>query len=66
MAVPIKIPDIGTTVEEVAVYSWLVEEGDTIARDFQKIVDEYVRRRYGAGGAAAATASKTISTKAAV
>ena len=32
MAVPIKIPDIGTTVEEVAVYSWLVEEGDAIAR----------------------------------
>jgi len=32
MAVPIKIPDIGTTVEEFTLFSWLVEEGDTIAR----------------------------------
>ena len=41
-------------------------KGEAIAEDFQKIVDEYVRRRYAAGGAAAATAGKAIPTKAAV
>ncbi len=43
-------------------------KGDTIADDFQKIVEEYVRSHYGAGGAAAAVSkkSKTIPIKAAV
>ena len=33
-------------------------KGDTIAQDFQKIVDDYVRSRYGTGGAAAAKPRK--------
>ena len=37
-------------------------KGENIARDFQKIVDDYVRSHYGAGGAAAART--TISIKA--
>jgi (E)-4-hydroxy-3-methylbut-2-enyl-diphosphate synthase len=43
-------------------------KGDTIADDFQKIVDEYVRSHYGAGGGAAAAVkkSKTIPIKTAV
>ncbi len=41
-------------------------KGDSIARDFQKIVDDYVRSHYGAGGAAASAAKKTIPIKAAV
>jgi (E)-4-hydroxy-3-methylbut-2-enyl-diphosphate synthase len=42
-------------------------KGETIAEDFQKIVDAYVQSRYGAGGtAAAAKKSKTIPIKAAV
>ena len=42
-------------------------KGDNIARDFQKIVDAYVRSHYGAGGAATAVKkSKTIPIKAAV
>jgi (E)-4-hydroxy-3-methylbut-2-enyl-diphosphate synthase len=42
-------------------------KGDNIARDFQKIVDDYVRSHYGAGGAATAVKkSKTIPIKAAV
>ena len=42
-------------------------KGDDIARDFQKIVDDYVRSHYGAGGAAAAVKkSKTIPIKATV
>jgi (E)-4-hydroxy-3-methylbut-2-enyl-diphosphate synthase len=42
-------------------------KGDDIARDFQKIVDDYVRSHYGAGGAATAVKkSKTIPIKAAV
>ncbi len=40
-------------------------KGDSIARDFQKIVDDYVRSHYGVG-AAAAKQSTTIPTKAAV
>ena len=39
-------------------------KGDTIAQDFQKIVDDYVRSHYGAG--AASKKSTTIPTKAAV
>jgi (E)-4-hydroxy-3-methylbut-2-enyl-diphosphate synthase len=43
-------------------------KGETIASDFQKIVDDYVRSRYGAGGerAAANSSSTTPTTKAAV
>ncbi|MBE0625343.1 MAG: flavodoxin-dependent (E)-4-hydroxy-3-methylbut-2-enyl-diphosphate synthase [Burkholderiales bacterium] len=41
-------------------------KGENIASDFQKIVDEYVRSHYGAGGTAAAGKSKTIPIKAAV
>jgi len=43
-------------------------KGDTIARDFQKIVDDYVRSRYAAGAAsgAAAKRSRTFPIKAAV
>ena len=43
-------------------------KGDTIADEFQKIVEEYVRSHYGAGGAAAAVSkkSKTIPIKTAV
>jgi (E)-4-hydroxy-3-methylbut-2-enyl-diphosphate synthase len=42
-------------------------KGGDIARDFQKIVDDYVRSHYGAGGAASAVEkSKTIPIKAAV
>ena len=37
-----------------------------IARDFQKIVDDYVRSHYGAGGAAAAKKTKADPIKAAV
>ena len=36
MAVPIKIPDVGTTVDEVTIVQWLVEEGTEIVRG-QKI-----------------------------
>jgi len=32
MAVPIKVPDLGTTVDEIKVIAWLVKEGDTINR----------------------------------
>jgi pyruvate dehydrogenase E1 component alpha subunit len=32
MAVPIKVPDIGTTQDEVVLYSWLVEPGDVVKR----------------------------------
>ena len=43
-------------------------KGETIALDFQKIVDDYVRSHYGAGGGAAVAVkkSKTIPIKAAV
>ncbi len=43
-------------------------KGETIADDFQKIVDDYVRSHYGAEGAAATVSkkSKTIPIKAAV
>jgi (E)-4-hydroxy-3-methylbut-2-enyl-diphosphate synthase len=45
-------------------------KGETIARDFQKIVDDYVRSHYGAGGmpgaAVATKKSKTFPIKAAV
>jgi len=41
-------------------------KGDAIARDFQKIVDEYVRSHYGAGAASAAKKSKIIPVKAPV
>jgi (E)-4-hydroxy-3-methylbut-2-enyl-diphosphate synthase len=41
-------------------------KGDSIARDFQKIVDDYVRSHYGAGGASATAPNKTIPIKAAV
>jgi len=43
-------------------------KGDTIAGDFQKIVDDYVRSHYGAGAAAASAAKKpeTIPIKTAV
>src|SRR5450830_1488557 len=45
-------------------------KGETIALDFQKIVDDYVRSHYGAGGtpgaAAATKKSKTFPIKAAV
>ena len=41
-------------------------KGDTIASDFQKIVDDYVRSHYGAGGAAAAKKAKPDPIKAAV
>jgi (E)-4-hydroxy-3-methylbut-2-enyl-diphosphate synthase len=43
-------------------------KGDTIAQDFQKIIDDYVRSHYGAGGAAAAASkqSRTNPIKAAV
>ena len=41
-------------------------KGDTIASDFQKIVDDYVRGHYGAGGAAAAKKAKPDPIKAAV
>jgi (E)-4-hydroxy-3-methylbut-2-enyl-diphosphate synthase len=43
-------------------------KGETIAEDFKKIVDDYVRSHYGAGaaGAAAAKRSTTIPIKAAV
>jgi (E)-4-hydroxy-3-methylbut-2-enyl-diphosphate synthase len=42
-------------------------KGDTIAEDFQNIVDDYVRSHYGAGaaGAAATKETKTIPIKAA-
>jgi (E)-4-hydroxy-3-methylbut-2-enyl-diphosphate synthase len=32
-------------------------KGETIARDFQKIVEDYVRTHYGAGGTPGAAAS---------
>ena len=32
MAVPVKVPDIGTTQDEVILRAWLVEPGDTIKR----------------------------------
>ena len=43
-------------------------KGETIAQDFQKIVDDYVRSHYGAGAASAAASKtpKTIPIKAAV
>ncbi|MHB8666098.1 MAG: flavodoxin-dependent (E)-4-hydroxy-3-methylbut-2-enyl-diphosphate synthase [Burkholderiales bacterium] len=41
-------------------------KGDTIARDFQRIVEEYVHSHYGAGASASAKSSKTIPIKAAV
>ncbi len=43
-------------------------KGENIARDFQKIVDDYVRSHYGAGGASVPAAKEpaTIPTKAAV
>jgi (E)-4-hydroxy-3-methylbut-2-enyl-diphosphate synthase len=41
-------------------------KGDSIARDFQKIVDDYVRSHYGAGGASATAPNKTIPINAAV
>jgi (E)-4-hydroxy-3-methylbut-2-enyl-diphosphate synthase len=41
-------------------------KGETIAEDFKKIVDDYVRSRYGADGAGEARKSKTIPIKAAV
>ena len=31
MAVPIKMPDLGTTVEEFTIMAWRVSEGDTVA-----------------------------------
>ena len=36
MTVPIKIPDVGATVDEVTLVQWLVEEGAEIVRG-QKI-----------------------------
>jgi (E)-4-hydroxy-3-methylbut-2-enyl-diphosphate synthase len=41
-------------------------KGETIAGDFQKIVDDYVRSHYGAGATAATAANKTIPIKVAV
>ncbi len=38
-------------------------KGDSIALDFQQIVDEYVRSHYGANGKAATAARKTIPTE---
>ncbi len=32
MAVPIKMPDVGTTVDEVTLVKWLVEEGAEVRR----------------------------------
>lgn len=32
MAVPIKMPDVGTTVDEVTLVQWLVEEGAEVKR----------------------------------
>jgi pyruvate dehydrogenase E2 component (dihydrolipoamide acetyltransferase) len=32
MAVPIKMPDLGTTVDEFRIVAWRVREGDTVAR----------------------------------
>jgi pyruvate dehydrogenase E2 component (dihydrolipoyllysine-residue acetyltransferase) len=32
MAVPIRVPDLGTTVDEIKLVNWLVEEGDTVRR----------------------------------
>ena len=32
MPIPIKIPDLGTTVDEVEIVSWLVEEGQAVRR----------------------------------
>jgi pyruvate dehydrogenase E2 component (dihydrolipoamide acetyltransferase) len=32
MAKPIKIPDMGTTVDTLTLNEWLMEEGETVAR----------------------------------
>jgi len=32
MAVPIKVPDLGTTVDEIKLLTWLVEEGESVER----------------------------------
>ena len=32
MATPIKMPDLGTTVDEIKIVAWLVEEGDSVQR----------------------------------